>query len=74
MACTMKHPNGQADVTGVTPTGTASYLVYGPPPSGNPNRKGVFICQSTPGTSGTYRFLEEVWTPGVASPSTWVFA
>jgi hypothetical protein len=73
MSVTIKHGTGKADET-QSPTGTVSHQVYGPPPSGNPNHRGVFVAQVA-GASGTYRFTgEEQWTPGTASPSTWVYA
>lgn len=72
MAVTIKHGNGKPDES-QSPTGTVSYIVYGPPPSGNPNHKGVFIAQVA-GASGTYRYLEEIWTPATASPSSWSYA
>jgi hypothetical protein len=75
MAATIKHANGHGDETGVSITGTATlnHLVYGPPPSGRPQTKGVFILQSGSAANGTYRALEEIWTPGTASPSGYTF-
>jgi hypothetical protein len=73
MAITVKHGNGKADES-PSPTGSVTFQVYGPPPSGNPFHRGIYVAQVA-GASGTYRFTgEEQWTPGVASPSTWVYA
>jgi len=73
MAITVKHRDGKADES-PSPSGTVTFMVYGPPPSGNPNHKGVFMAQVA-GATGTYRFTgEELWTPGVASPSSWSYA
>lgn len=72
MACTIKNRDGRAD-SSVTPTGTESLHLYGPPHSGNPNAKGVYIRQVA-GASGIWRHLEDLQTPGVASPTTFTYA
>lgn len=75
MAITVKHPNGKADSTSVTPTGTQSLHLIGAPASGNPFTQGIYIKQ-VDGASGTYRWLEDRKTPGTASPAagTWTYA
>jgi len=69
---TVKKRNGQPDDS-VTPTGTQTFRMFGPPATGNGFQKGVYE-QQVAGASGTYRHIEDVNTPGVASPSTYTYA
>ena len=71
MAVTIKHIHGKPDES-VSPSGTVSYIVFGPPNNGYPFTKGVYIAQIA-GATGTYRWLENVNTPGVASPGSWSY-
>lgn len=68
MAVTVKHKDGKADLT-PSPTGMQSGIVYGPPVSGNPFTKGVYIKQD----ATTYRWIEDLQTPGTAAPGTWMY-
>lgn len=72
MAVTVKHTSGKADEA-PTPTGTVGPILFGPPPSGNPNKKGLYVAQIG-GATGTYRFIEEIWIGSTASPSAWSYA
>lgn len=72
MAITVKGRDGKADAS-VTPTGTQSLTLFGPPMSGNPQTKGIYLV-SVAGATGTYRHLEDVQTPGTASPSSFTYA
>ncbi len=72
MAITIKHPDGKADGS-VACSGTVNYLCYGPPTNGYPFTKGVYIAQVS-GATGTYRWLENINTPGVASPASFSYA
>lgn len=71
MPHTIKNANGKADGS-VTINGTETIWATGPPQSGAAFTRGLYIRQVA-GASGTWRWVEDQSTPGVASPSTFNF-
>lgn len=65
---TIKHPHGKADTT-ATPTGTADRWAFGPPASGHPFMRGLYVKQD----ANTLRWIEDQWTPGTAAPSSFSY-
>jgi hypothetical protein len=78
MAHTIKVPTGQltqgggnSDVS-ATISGTEARHAFGPPSMGQGFMRGVYIKQVA-GAAGTWRWLYDQMTPGVASPTTYAF-
>lgn len=72
MAHTIKFGEGKADAS-VTISGTEWITAYGPPSKGQAQHRGLYQRQVS-GSSGTWRWVEDQPTPGIASPTSYSFA